>query len=61
MMWVFYMDMDCSLVLGIETKGQLDKIYAAYKSIDTISYSLIKDARDIWGNLDKEITDPRLW
>jgi len=56
-----YMDMDCSLVLGIETKGQLDKIYAAYKSIDTISYSLIKDARDIWGNLDKEITDPRLW
>ena len=55
------MDMDCSLVLGIETRAQFDKIYAAYKSIDTISDSLIKDARDIWKNLGREITDPRLW
>ena len=56
-----YMDMDCSLVLGIETRAQFDKIYTAYKSIDTISDSLIKDARDIWENLGREITDPRLW
>lgn len=54
-------DIDCSLVLGIEDKSQLDLIAKTYDSIDDVSFFTINKARTIWQNLERNITDPRCW
>ncbi len=54
-------DIDCLLVMGVDSIEQINFLESAFKNITNIKSDTIKNAQNIWAKLPKEIIDPRLW